>query len=134
MGQRIDQLVARVEDPANPVVWLDPSTSAELWAALPDALKQRSFAVVVLDGVTDRASLRDELLGVLGAAGAIRDALAALPVNGATSQGWVILFQDPEKLRETDEAAFEDLLETAAQIHEMHWAQRRTHLKLVVKD
>ncbi|MCL4841823.1 MAG: hypothetical protein KJZ79_08285 [Bryobacteraceae bacterium] len=133
MGQRIDQLVARVEDPANPVVWLDPSTSAELWAALPAALKERAFSVVVLDGVADAASLRAELLGVLGALGPIREALAALPAADG-EQGWVLLYQAPEQLRELDEAAFEDLLETVAQIHEIHWSERRTHLKLVVRD
>lgn len=133
MGQRIDQLVARVEDPANPVVWLDPSTSAELWAALPAALKERAFSVVVLDGVADAASLRAELLGVLDALGPIREALAALPASDG-EQGWVFLYQAPEQLRESDEAAFEDLLETVAQIHEIHWSERRTHLKLVVRD
>jgi hypothetical protein len=133
MGQRIDQLVARVEDPANPVVWLDPSTSAELWAALPEALKARAFSVVVLDGVADAASLRAELLGVLGATGPVREALAGLPV-AERQQGWVFLFQAPDSLRESDEAAFEELLETVALVHEMHWAKRRTHLKLVVRD
>jgi hypothetical protein len=104
-----------------------------LWAALPGAWKARALSVVVLDGVADAASLRVELLGVLGAEGPIREALAGLPV-AEREQGWVFLFQAPDSLRESDEAAFEELLETVAQIHEIHWAQRRTHLKLVVRD
>lgn len=133
MGQRIDQLVARLEDPATPVVWLDPSTGEELWGALPEALKERGFAVVVLDGVSGAESLRTELLGVLGMGGTVKDALRGLPREG-TQQGWAILFREPERLRESDEAAFEDLLDTVAMVHELHWGTRRSHLKLVVTD
>lgn len=133
MPQRIDQIVARVEDPANPVVWLDPSTSDGIWQALPEALKKRGFAVVLLDGVRDAQTLRLELFSVLGAAKSLREALCAL--NWADQQqGWAILFRRPEALREVDEAVFEDLLETIAQVHDMHWQTRRGHLKLVVTD
>ncbi len=133
MGQRIDQIVARVEDPANPVVWLDPSTSAELWAGLPAALSARAFEVVVLTGVWDRVSLREQILRLLQATGTIQEALSALPLQNP-QQGWAILFEQPEALREYDEAAFEDLLETVSQVHETHWNSRRSHLKLIVRD
>ncbi|MCL4793784.1 MAG: hypothetical protein KJZ84_04445 [Bryobacteraceae bacterium] len=133
MGQRIDQIVARVEDPANPVVWLDPSTSAELWAALPAALKARAFEVVVLAGVWDAVSLREKTLAVLAAGGTVREALTALPLRDQ-QQGWAIIFQQPEQLREYDEAAFEELLDTVSQVHELHWNSRRSHLKLIVRD
>jgi hypothetical protein len=133
MPQRLDQIVARVEDPANPVVWLDPSTGEDIWQALPGALKQRGFAVVLLDGVRCAETLRLELLGVLGGGPSLREALSMLEWAGV-KQGWAILFRRPEALREADEAAFEDLLETVAQVHEVHWQQRRGHLKLVVTD
>lgn len=131
MPQRIDQIVARVEDPANPVVWLDPSTSEEIWAGLPGALKERGFAVVLLSGVVDTAALESELVGVLGGTGSVRDALLSLSWEDAP-QGWAVLFREPGRLREGEEAAFEELLETFAQVHEMYWAGRRAHLKLVV--
>jgi hypothetical protein len=121
MGLRIDQLVARVEDPANPVVWLDPSLGAGLWAALPEALTARAFLVRVLEQVESVAALPG------------RAELEALPVQEG-GQGWAILFPEPELLREADEAGFEDWLEMASQVHEMHWAGRRTHLKVVVRD
>jgi hypothetical protein len=133
MAQRIDQIVARVEDPANPVVWLDPSTSDEIWQALPEALKKRGFAVVLLDGVEGAETMRLELLGVLGGGPALREALRGLEWD-ERQQGWAILFRRPEPLRESDEAAFEELLETVAQVHEFHWQARRGHLKLVVTD
>jgi hypothetical protein len=133
MGQRMDQIVARVEDPANPVVWLDPSTSAELWAGLPSALSARAFEVVVLTGVWDRVSLREQILRLLQATGALQEALSALPLR-ERQQGWVIVFEQPDALREYDEAAFEELLETVSQVHETHWNSRRSHLKLVVRD
>jgi hypothetical protein len=134
MGQRIDQIVARVEDPANPVVWLDPSTSDDLWAALPDALKARAFVVVILEGAWDAESLRAELVEVLGGSGTVREVLAGLGREAVQQQGWAILFRHPEELREKDEAAFEQFLEAVESIHEMHWAERRSHLKLVVTD
>lgn len=133
MPQRIDQIVARVEDPANPVVWLDPSTSDDIWQALPEALKRRGFAVVLLEGVGSAETLRTELTGVLGGGASVREALAALDWADR-QQGWVILFRRPEPLREADEAAFEDLLEMIAQVHDMHWQARRGHLKLLVTD
>lgn len=133
MPQRIDQIVARVEDPANPVVWLDPSTGDGIWQALPEALKQRGFAVVLLEGVHGAETLRSELVSVLGGGPSVREALCAVNWVGVL-QGWAILFRRPEALREADEAAFEDLLETIAQVHEIHWQARRGHLKLVVTD
>lgn len=134
MGQRLDQIVARVEDPANPVVWLDPSTSDDLWAALPAALKERAFTVVVLEGVHDTTTLQAELAGALGGGATMRETLASLPRANGQQQGWAILFRRPEALREVDEAAFEQFLETVASVHEMYWAARRSHLKLVVTD
>lgn len=133
MPQRIDQIVARVEDPANPVVWLDPSTSDEIWQALPGALKLRGFAVVLLEGVSSAETLRTELAGVLGGGASMREALTSLEWADR-QQGWAILFRRPEPLREADEAAFEDLLEMIAQVHDLHWRARRGHLKLLVTD
>lgn len=133
MSQRLDQIVARVEDPATPVVWLDPSTDPALWAALPAALSERGFATASLDGIAGQESLRLELRRALHGDGSPRELLLSLPW-AERQQGWAILFRCPEQLREADEAAFEELLETVSQVHEMHWNTSRRHLKLIVTD
>ncbi len=142
MSLTLDQIVERLEDPEAPVVWLDPSTPDSLWNDLPDALAARGLTVWPLDGappITSHDSLLRRFSEVTSAPcpplltmTSLKDHLLTLPPQSAL--GWVVMFRNPEPLRQNDEAAFEDFLETLELVHESQFELHRRVFKLVVRD
>ncbi|HEY3441385.1 MAG TPA: hypothetical protein VGK29_11555 [Paludibaculum sp.] len=142
MGLTLDQIVARLEDPEVPVVWLDPITPDEIWNDLPAALAERGLAVLSLDGgqaIVDHDTLLarfsevlPELREVPANLTQLKECLLRLPHQ--TSRGWVVMFHKPESLRQNDEATFEDFLEVLEAVHGSECAGRARSFKLVVRD
>lgn len=142
MSLTLAQIVARLEDPEVPVVWLDPITPEEIWSGLPDALAARGLAVLPLDGgqpVVDHDTLLarfSELLPApadfLGSLALLKETLLKLPHQ--TSRGWVVMFHNPEALRQNDEETFEDFLEVVEMVHESEHVTGHRVFKLVVRD
>jgi len=142
MSLTLDQIVARLEDPDVPVVWLDPIMPEELWNGLPTALAARGMAVLSLEGgqaIVDHDSLLARFSEVLpeprvfpGTLTQLRECLLQLPHQ--TSRGWVVMFHKPELLRQNDEATFEDFLEVLEAVHESECASHARVFKLVVRD
>ena len=142
MSLTLDQIVARLEDPEVPVVWLDPITPAEFWNDLPVALAARGIVVLNLDGgqpIVDHDSLLGRFSEVVSApAGflhsltSLKDCLLKLPHQ--TVSGWVVMFRNPEALRQNDEATFEDFLELVEMVHEAEYELHCRIFKLVVRD
>jgi hypothetical protein len=138
----LDQIVSRVDDPETPVVWLDPAIPDGLWAALPGSLRAHGFEVFHIDSdneVTDRDALMarfDELAPIPGQT--IRDfeSLRNCLLRMATGQprGWAILFSNPDPLRQSDEAAFEELMEALEMVHESLFEIHAKSFKFVVRD
>lgn len=141
MGLSLEQIVARLEDPETPIVWLDPSLPEEIWSGLPGAVAAHGYRVLMLDDgapVSDLASLVDAVVRAAGApvsadksSAGLRDCLLALPQDG---RGWVIVYHCPEALRQNDEVAFEDFLEILEFVHETRYASDGQMFKLVVRD
>jgi hypothetical protein len=141
MSLTLDQIVARLEDPEVPVVWLDPITPDILWNDLPDALAKRGLAVLNLDGaqpITDHDSLLERFAQVAPSGPlfksltSLKDRLLDLPHEAA--RGWVVMFRYPELLRQNDEETFEDFLETLELVHESQYEMHNRIFKLVVRD
>ena len=142
MSLTLDQIVARLEDPETPVVWLDPATPEEFWNNLPGALVARGLAVLNLDGglpIVDHDSLLERFSQVaplavdfLQTLTSLKDCLLKLPHQ--TSRGWVVMFRSPEALRQNDEATFEDFLEILELVHESQYEIHHRVFKLVVRD
>lgn len=138
----LDQIVSRVEDPETPVVWLDPAIPDELWAALPDTLRAHGFEVFYIDAdaaVTDRDSLMarfDELAPIPGQLTRDFESLRSCLLRMATGQprGWAILFRNPDPLRQSDEAAFEELMEALEMVHESLYEIHVKSFKFIVRD
>ena len=51
-----------------------------------------------------------------------------------TARGWVVMFHNPESLRQNDEATFEDFLEILELVHESQYEIHQRIFKLVVRD
>jgi hypothetical protein len=119
MSQKVSDIVARIEDPETPVVWLDPTTADSIWEGVPAALEQAGYAVFRLDG----AGAREGLEGLKQRAAAFR------PVKG-----WVVVYREPDEYRQGDEAGFEDFLEGVEGEHERRMAAEGRSFKLLVKD
>jgi hypothetical protein len=142
MSQTLEEIVARIEDPETPVVWLDPSTPEEFWQRLPEALRGRGFFVLWLDeqnGVNDQTSLMARFTATIPWPSDLRPNVHSLkeilPELPNTPQcGWAVLFRHPEPLRQEDETTFEDLLEALAVVHEATFERRGKVFKLVVQD
>lgn len=142
MSLTLPQIVARLEDPEVPVVWLDPTTPEQFWNDLPEALIARGLAVLNLEGgspISDHDSLLERFSEILDCPGdlphslpALRDCLLKLPHRGP--RGWVVIFRRPELLRQNDEATFEDLLEALELVHESQFEIHHRVFKLVVRD
>jgi hypothetical protein len=138
----LDQIVSRVEDPETPVVWLDPSIPDELWTALPPALRARGFEVFHIDAsseVADRRSLMarfDDLAPIPGQTAGDFESLRNCLLRMAAGQprGWAILFSNPGPLRQSDEAAFEELMEALEMVHESLYEIHVKSFKFVVRD
>lgn len=142
MSLTLEQILARLEDPETPVVWLDPSLPESIWDGLPAALEQRNYSVLQLDRdspIVDQDSLLERFAQVAPLPvhfrhnlPALKDCLLRLP--NAPGKGWVVIFRHPEALRQNDEAAFEDFLEILELVHESKYEIYHRVFKLVVLD
>jgi hypothetical protein len=142
MSLTLEQIVARLEDPETPVVWLDPIAPSDIWLGLPDALRQRGYWVLDLDleaRIVDHDSLLDRFAEVAPLPEyfrhnltSLRDCLLGLPNHA--EKGWVVIYRHPEALRQNDEAVFEDFLEILEFVHESKYEIHRRVFKLVVRD
>ena len=142
MSLSLEQIVGRVGDSTTPVVWLDPSCPESIWQALPEALARLHYGVWDLDAgmvLDSEQALVGRWGGLLGRGedpprdmGELRTALAAWPQ--ASAPGRVVLFRQPEALRQAEEAVFEEFLETLATVDELWRRTQRGALKLVVRD
>ncbi len=141
MHLTLDQLILRLEDPGTPVVWVDPILSEELFAPLPAALERHGFSVWDLDAespVTHLKALVERMRALPGAdaeprmsAPGLTECLMRLPDTGRL--GSVVIFRDPDPLRQSDEGAFEDFMEALEVVHETRYEIRGRMFKLVVK-
>lgn len=142
MSLSLEQLLQRLEDPATPVVWLDPALPAQLWEELPAAAAARGFHVLNLG----EAGPVFDLCSLLTAFGrllpdstcydyslpSLREALLRLQPQGKT--GCLVLFPEPDSLRQQDESTFEDFIELIENVDDLRRAQGRAGLKAVVRD
>jgi hypothetical protein len=119
MSQTVRDIVARIEDPDTPVVWLDPTTADAIWDGVPAALEQAGYAVIRLDGAGAREGLEGLKLRASGA---------------KPAKGWVVVYREPDEYRQGDEAGFEDFLEGVEGEHERRMASEGRSFKLLVKD
>lgn len=142
MSQNLQEILARIEDPETPVVWLDPSTPPDVWEQAPPALQSRGYWVASLDPKGAVGSY-DALLSAFSTVfaltaphprslNALKDALAGL--QNSPQRGWVVLFRQPDILRQDDEETFEDLLEVVDAVHEIKHTRHALVFKLVVTD
>ena len=139
MSQTLEEIVARVEDPETPVVWLDPRTPEHFWVELPEALARKGFRVSELEGVVDRESLMRGLAAAVSAPGipgsdlaGMKDCLLGVTDEGAG--GWALIFRNPGALRQNDESGFEDFLEVLEMVHEIRMERAGHPFKIVLQD
>jgi hypothetical protein len=142
MGLTLESIVARLDDPESAIVWLDPSLPEALWDQLPAAIGAQGYRVLNLDEEGAAISSLPALFNALArhsllpappiADGpALQEWLQNMPPEG---KGWVILFHRPEALRQVDEVAFEDFLDTLDAVHESRLAAQQPPLWLIVRD
>jgi hypothetical protein len=142
MSLTLEQIVARLGDPQMPVLWLDPSLSERLWEQLPAATRAAGFDVFTLDASEPVADVYALLVSFARLAppgyvpipdlAALRRMLLALPPAGG--RGRVVLFRQPETLRQNHETDFEEFIELLASVHEARWSAGRESFQLVVRD
>ena len=139
MSLTLAEIIERIEDPATPVLWLDPICPEAIWQALPAALAAKGYQVFDLDPGAPFDSLA-ELFGRLA------QLLKSAPLSGLAElrqaferkrgggPGCVVLYRQPEALRQAAEGSFEELLDTLAAIDESWHQTDGGALKLVVRD
>lgn len=142
MSLSLEQILVRLEDPETPVVWLDPSLPRTLWEQLPAFAAGRGYQVVELGAggpIFDRSSLLAAFDGLLAASPvfdhslpSLRESLLAL--EPAAPLGILVLFPDPDPLRENDEAGFEEFIEVLENVDEIRRREGRPGLKAIVRD
>jgi hypothetical protein len=142
MGPSLQEIVGRVKDPETPVIWLDPTTPADIWDRLPESLASAGHAIVHLDRPEPVGSAHDLMQRLSGAAGfeqtlpansdAIRGCLEAIQRE---SRGiCVVLWRFPEVLRQGDEAFFEDFVDLLEDLDQPAPDDSGACLKLIVRD
>ncbi len=138
----LEQILGRVDDPETPVVWLDPSIPNDLWRSLPAGLRSRGYRVFHIDefdAVEDREGLLARFEALVDVPErythdfeSLKDCLMGMAAEPA--HGWAVLFSNPGTLRQTDEAAFEELMEVLASVHESVFEIHMKSFKFVVRD
>ncbi|MFZ5928978.1 MAG: hypothetical protein ACOYX1_16195 [Acidobacteriota bacterium] len=142
MSLSLEQLLHRLEDPATPVVWLDPALPAQLWAELPPAAAARGFHVLNLGDagpVFDLSSLLAAFGRLLPGSIFYDHSLpslraALLNLKPQARPACLVLFPDPDALRQNDESAFEDLIELIENVDDLRRSRGWGGLKAVVRD
>lgn len=142
MSLSLEQLLQRLEDPATPVVWLDPALPEHLWAELPAAAAARGFHVLNLGAagpIFDFCSLLAAFGRLLPESicydhslPSLREALLRLKPQGKI--GCLVLFPEPGTLRQNDESAFEEFIELIENVDDLRRSQGSGGLKAVVRD
>lgn len=142
MSITLDQLLARLEDPGTPVVWLDPALPEWLWEQLPAAATRQGYHVLHLGQagpVFDLDSLLSAFGRLLPASTAYDHSLPSLraalqEVAADSPKGCLILFPNPDALRQAEESTFEDLIEVFEGVDDLRRQRGRAGLKAVVRD
>lgn len=142
MSLSLEQILVRLEDPETPVVWLDPSLPPTLWDELPALAANRGYQVLKLGAggpVFDLSSLLAAFDGLLAPSPisghslpSLRESLLSL--EPAAPLGILVLFPDPDPLRENDEAGFEEFIELLENVDEIRRGEGRPGLKAVIRD
>lgn len=142
MSISLDQLLDRLDDPGTPVVWLDPALPGSLWQQLPEAARARGFLVLDLGRagpIFDAASLLAAFGRLLADSplygnsfSSLRSALLEFAMS--CPAGALVLFPNPEALRQNDEAAFEELIEALENVDELCRTEGCGGLKAVIRD
>lgn len=138
----LEQILGRVDDPETPVVWIDPVMPPDFWRALPGGLRRHGYHIFHIDEkgpVESRQALLerfDELCETNGSPIPDFDSLKSrlLALASAPGRGWAILFSDPDPLRQSDEEAFEELMETLEVVHETSFQIYSKLFTLIVRD
>lgn len=138
----LEQILGRVDDPETPVVWIDPVMPPEFWRALPGGLRQRGYRVFHIDEIGQVESRQallarfDELCNSNDSSSPDFESLkpGLLTLASEPGRGWAILFSDPDSLRQSDEEAFEELMEALEVVHETTFGLHSKSFKLVVRD
>jgi RNAse (barnase) inhibitor barstar len=138
----LEQIVSRVDDPETPVVWMDPALPESIWSSLPAGLAARGYSVFHIDAdgpAEDREALLARFEDFIGLPDiythdfeSLKNCLLAKAAE--PSLGWAVLFSNPDPLRQNDEAAFEELMEVLALVHESTYEIHMKSFKLVVRD
>lgn len=142
MSITLDQVLARLEDPETPVVWLDPALPEWLWERLPAAAAARGYHVLDLG----QAGPIFDLSSLLAAFGhllpgitaydhslpSLREALLGLALD--SPRGYLVLYRDPDGLRQNDEGAFEELIEVLENADDLRRKRGWGGLKAIVRD
>ncbi len=142
MSLSLEQILVRLEDPETPVVWLDPSLPRALWEELPGFAASRGYQVVKLGAagpIFDLSSLLAAFDGLLAASPVFDHSLPSLrqsllALESAAPRGILVLFPEPERLRENDEAGFEEFIEVLENVDEIRRGEGRPGLKAIIKD
>jgi hypothetical protein len=142
MSLSLEQLVLRLQDPSTPVIWLDPALPEQLWADLPAAATARGFHVLNLDDagpVFDLCSLLSAFGRLLPESTCYDHSLpslraALMDLMPHAKAGCLVLFREPDTLRENDESTFEELIELFENVDDLRRARGLSGLKAVVRD
>lgn len=142
MSISLSQVLDRLEDPATPVVWLDPVLPETLWEQLPEEAAKRGYHVLDLGRagpVFDLDSLLSAFGRLLPASTAYDHSLpslrsALLEVAADSLKGCLILFPNPDSLRQNEESTFEDLIEVLESVDDLRRQRGTAGLKAVVRD
>jgi len=142
MSLSLEQILLRLEDPATPVVWLDPALPESLWENLPSYAASRGYEVLNLGQQGPIFDL-DSLMAALGrlldwpaafdhSFPSLRQTLAGLPCGA--DKGFLVVFPNPDALRQNAEATFEEFIEVLEAADELRRKEGRPGLKAVVRD
>lgn len=142
MSLSLQQLLLRLEDPATPVIWLDPALPEQLWTELPTAAAACGYHVLDLGAagpIFDLCSLLAAFGRVLPdstcfdhSLPSLREALIGLAPH--SPMGCLVLFHEPDALRQNDEATFEELIELIENVDDIRRAGGLAGLKAIVRD
>ncbi len=138
----LEQILGRIDDPETPVVWLDPAIPDDVWRSLPAGLRSRGHEVFHIDEfgtVGDRETLLARFEAMVHVPerymhdfDSLKNCLMGMAAE--PSRGWAVLFSNPGPLRQTDEAAFEELMEVLESVHESVFEIHMKSFKFVVRD
>lgn len=142
MSLSLEQILVRLEDPDTPIVWLDPSLPRTLWDGLPAYAASRGYQVLELGKtrpIFDLSSLLADFDDLIRASTvfdhslpSLRESLLALEPRAP--KGLLVLFPEPDALRQNDEAGFEEFIEVLENVDEIRRNEGRSGLKAIVKD